>query len=176
MALFDLDDTQVQTPGDGRFWIAPGAVVLGQVTLHDECSIWFNAVLRADNEPITIGARSNVQDGCVVHVDPRFPVIIEQECTIGHMAMLHGCTIERGALIGIGATVLNGACIGAGSLIGAGALITEGKQIPPNSVVMGRPGKVVRTVTPEDTDRMKAGVAGYVSRWRHYCKSLVAHG
>ena len=108
----------------------------------------------------------------MIHVDPGFPVDIAEDCTIGHMAMLHGCTIERGVLIGIGAVILNGATIGAGCLIGAGALITEGKQIPPNSVVMGRPGKIIRPVTPEDTKSINNGVAGYVARWQHYAKHM----
>ena len=172
MALFSLDDDRVQTPAGGEFWVADSAAVIGKVRLGVDASIWFNAVLRGDNEPITIGARSNIQDGSVVHVDPGYPVIVEDDCTIGHMAMLHGCIVERGSLIGIGAVILNGAVIGAGSLIGAGALVTEGKKIPPNSVVMGRPGKVVRPVSDEDSKRMMSGVHGYVARSKHYAMAL----
>ncbi len=131
-------------PASGRYWVADNAVVLGKVTIGEDASVWFNTVVRGDNEPIVIGASSNVQDGCVLHTDPGFPLSIGAEATIGHMVMLHGCSIGRGALIGIGAIVLNGARIGEECLIGAGALIPEGKEIPPRSVVFGSPGKVMR--------------------------------
>ena len=173
MPLYTLVDDQVQKPEPGRYWVAPGAALIGKVTLGEDCSVWFNAVLRADNEPVTVGARTNIQEGCVIHVDPGFPVTIQDNCTIGHMAMLHGCTVERGALIGIGAIVLNGAVIGEGSLVGAGTLITEGKYIPPGSVVMGRPGKVVRSVSAAERNRIDAGVDGYVARWKTYANALV---
>ena len=172
MTLYSLDQDQVVTPEEGRYWVADNATIVGRVTLGEDCSIWFNAVLRGDNEPITVGARCNIQEGCVIHVDPGFPVEIGPDCTIGHMAMLHGCRIGRGALIGIGAIVLNGADIGAGSLIGAGALIPEGKKIPPDSVVMGAPGKVMRTLSAQDRARIEAGTAGYVARWKNYAAEL----
>lgn len=162
MALYSLDEKRVITPASGRFWVAENAVVLGNVTLEEDASVWFNVVIRGDNEPIVIGARSNIQDGVVMHTDPGFPLKIGTDVTIGHMAMLHGCEIGDGALIGIGAIILNGAKIGAGTLVGAGALVGEGKEIPPKSLVLGSPGKVVRELRDEDVARMKNGAAHYV--------------
>lgn len=172
MALYSLDGHQVETPGAGRFWVAPTATVVGRVRIGEDVSIWFNAVVRGDNEPIRIGARSNIQEGAVLHVDPGFPMDIADDVTIGHMVMLHGCSIGKGALIGIGAIVLNGAKIGAGSLIGAGALIPENKEIPPNSVVFGSPGKIMREVTDKDRARIQEGVDDYMKRWRQYTKGM----
>ena len=172
MPLYSLDGAKVATPGTGRYWVAPNATVVGNVSLGVDVSVWFNAVIRGDNEAIRIGARSNIQDGAVLHVDPGFPMHLGEDVTIGHMVMLHGCTIGQGALIGIGAIVLNGARIGAGSLIGAGALIPENKEIPPNSVVFGSPGKVVREVTPQDRARIAWGVDDYMKRWRLYAGAL----
>ena len=142
--LYDLEGVSPHLPEDGDVWVAPGAAVIGDVVMESGSSVWFNAVLRGDNERIRLGAGSNIQECSVLHTDPGFPLTIGANCTIGHRAILHGCTVGDGALIGMGATVLNGAVIGAGSLIGAGALITEGKIIPPGSLVMGAPGKVVR--------------------------------
>ena len=172
MALYQLDNQRVTMPVSGRAWVAPSATVLGNVTLHDDASVWFNAVLRGDNEPIVVGARSNVQDGCILHTDPGFPIAIGADCTIGHMVMLHGCTIGAGSLIGIGAIVLNGAKIGEGCLIGAGSLIGEGKEIPPHSLVFGSPGKVVRQLTEADVDRMRRGAMHYVQNWQRYATGL----
>ena len=160
------------TPASGRFWVADNAIVAGKVILEDDATIWFNSVLRGDNESITIGARSNVQDGCVLHTDPGFPMVIGADCTIGHMVMLHGCTIGAGSLVGIGAIVLNGAQIGEGCMIGAGSLIAEGKVIPPRSLVMGAPGRVIRQVTDADFERMRRGVDVYVARGRQFAKGL----
>jgi carbonic anhydrase/acetyltransferase-like protein (isoleucine patch superfamily) len=172
MPLYKLGDDAVTLPASGQCWIAPTAVVIGQVSIEEDVSIWFGAVIRGDNEPIRIGARSNIQENCILHVDPGFPMVIEEECTIGHTAMLHGCHIGRGALIGIGAIVLNGARIGAGAMVGAGALIPEGKIIPPNSVVFGTPGKVAREVTAEDRKRVDGGVADYMARWKRYAATF----
>src|SRR5262245_46081637 len=172
MALYELDGHAVAVPASGRYWVADNAVVLGRVTIGDDASVWFNTVVRGDNEPIVIGARSNVQDGCVLHTDPGFPLSIGDEATIGHLAMLHGCSIGRGALIGIGAIVLNGARIGEDCLIGAGALIPEGKEIPRRSVVFGSPGKVIRPVSDQELERIRAGVELYLSRWQLYARSL----
>lgn len=172
MPLYTFGEHAVTMPGNGRYWVAPTAVVIGRVTIEEDASIWFGAVIRGDNEPIRIGARSNIQENCVLHVDPGFPMVIEEGCTIGHLAMLHGCHIEKGALIGIGAVVLNGARIGAGSMIGAGALIPEGKVIPPNSVVFGTPGKVIREMTAEDRKRVDAGAAHYAERWKRYASDM----
>ncbi len=168
MALYSLGGVTPATPGAQRFWIAPNAVVLGNVALEDEASVWFGAVLRGDNEPIGIGERSNVQDGCVLHTDPGFPLTIEADCTIGHMVMLHGCTIGRGSLIGIGSIILNGAKIGEECLIGANTLIAEGKEIPPRSMVLGSPGKIIRQLTDEDVKRIHGSAQRYVANWKRY--------
>src|SRR5436189_17640 len=130
MPLFALGLYRPQLPAADRHWIAPGAQVVGRVTLGAEASVWFNAVIRGDNEVIRIGARTNIQDGAVLHSDEGSPLTIGADCTIGHRAILHGCTIEDGCLIGMGATILNGAVIGRGSLVGANALVTEGKVFP----------------------------------------------
>jgi carbonic anhydrase/acetyltransferase-like protein (isoleucine patch superfamily) len=172
MALFQLNGEEVTTPGEGRFWVAPTAVVLGKVEIAEDASVWFGAVVRGDNELIRIGARSNVQDGSVLHTDPGYPLDIGPDCTIGHMVMLHGCTIGRGSLIGIGSIILNGAKIGAECLIGANSLIAEGKEIPPRSMVLGSPGKVVRQLTDEDVKRFNGAAERYVKNWRRYAAGL----
>jgi carbonic anhydrase/acetyltransferase-like protein (isoleucine patch superfamily) len=172
MALYEFNGHRVSVPPAGRYWVADNAVLVGQVTIEEDVSVWFNSVARGDNEPIVIGERSNVQDGCVLHTDPGFPLTIGPEATIGHMVMLHGCSIGRGALIGIGAIVLNGAKIGEDCLIGAGALIPEGKEIPARSVVFGSPGKVIRQVREQELERMRWGVQLYLNRWKDYARSL----
>ena len=133
-------------------WIAPGARLMGRISLAPRSSVWFNAVLRGDIELISVGEGSNVQDGSVCHTDMGFPLSIGPNCTIGHMAILHGCTIGDGSLVGMGATVLNGARIGSGVLVGAGALVTEGKELPDGTLVVGRPAKVVRDLTPAEIE------------------------
>ncbi len=172
MALYELEGHRVAVPANGRFWVAGNATVIGRVSLDEDVSIWFNAVVRGDNEPIVIGARANVQDGCVLHTDPGFPLSVGAEATVGHLAMLHGCSVGRGALIGIGAIVLNGASIGESCLVGSGALIPEGKQIPAGCVVMGSPGKIIRQVTERDLERMRWGVQTYVDRGQAYARGL----
>ncbi len=172
MTIYRLADARVITPGDGRAWVAPTAVALGKVELCEDASVWFGAVLRGDNELIRVGARSNVQDGCVLHTDPGFPLDIGEDCTIGHMVMLHGCTIGSGSLIGIGSIVLNGAKIGEGTLVGANTLITEGKEFPPRSMILGSPGKVVRQLSEEESARLKASAGRYVANWKRYVQSL----
>lgn len=174
MAIYRLNDERVIMPGDGRAWVAPGAVALGKVELCEDASVWFGAVLRGDNELIRVGARSNVQDGCVLHTDPGYPLTIGDDCTIGHMVMLHGCTIGNGSLIGIGSIILNGAKIGDGCLIGANTLITEGKEIPPRSMVLGSPGKVVRQLSEEESERLKGSAGRYVANWKRYQAGLHA--
>ncbi len=149
---------------DVTAWVAPGAIIVGQVSLGAQASVWFNAVLRADNEPIYVGARSNIQESAVLHVDPGLKLTIGTDVTIGHQAMLHGCQVGNGALIGIQAIVLNGAVIGEHSLIGAGSLITEGKVIPPRSLVMGSPGKVVRELTDNEVAGLLNSAQAYVLR------------
>lgn len=174
MTIYRLGEYEVETPDSGEFWVAPNATVLGKVALCEDASVWFSAVLRGDNELIRIGARSNVQDGCVLHTDPGFPLDIGADCTIGHMVMLHGCTIGAGSLVGIGSIVLNGARIGEGCLIGANSLITEGKEIPPRSMVLGSPGKVVRQLSEDEAERLKASAGRYVANWRRYRSALAA--
>ena len=172
MALYELDGMRVELPGSGCYWVAENATVLGRVRIEDEASIWFNAVVRGDTEPITIGARANVQDGCVLHTDAGFPLCIGDEATIGHGAILHGCSIGRGSLIGMGAIVLNGAKVGEDCLIGSQALVPEGKTIAPRSVVMGSPGKITREVNDCDLARMRESFEAYVSRWKQYASGF----
>jgi carbonic anhydrase/acetyltransferase-like protein (isoleucine patch superfamily) len=155
-------------------FIAPSADVIGSVRLGEESSVWFNAVLRGDNDWIIVGAGSNVQDGSIIHTDPGLPVTIGARVTVGHQVMLHGCTIEDDSLIGNGAIVLDGAHIGAGSLIAAGALIAPNARIPPGSVVMGSPGKVARSIAERDLQRMHAGCEAYRRKAREYAAKLVA--
>jgi carbonic anhydrase/acetyltransferase-like protein (isoleucine patch superfamily) len=173
--LYTLDGIGPRLPEDGSAWVAPGARVIGRVVLEAEASVWFNAVLRGDNETILVGRGSNVQDGCVCHTDMGFPLTIGPDCTIGHMAILHGCTVGAGSLVGMGATVLNGAVIGPGSLVGAGALVTEGKEIPDGVLVVGRPAKVVRALTEAESARLVHSAAGYranIARFRRGLEPL----
>jgi len=157
---------------DPSAYVFDGAVIIGTVEIGANASIWAFAALRGDNEPIIVGAGSNVQESCVLHTDPGFPLIIGENVSIGHQAMLHGCTIGEGSLIGIQAIVLNGAKIGRNCLIGAGALIPEGKEIPDNSLVVGAPGKVIRTLTPEHIERLRATQASYMRRAAQYRQEL----
>lgn len=153
-------------------WVAPDASVIGKVALGQGVSVWFGASMRGDNELISIGAGSNVQENCVLHTDMGYPLTVGENCTIGHKAMLHGCTIGDGTLIGMGATVLNGAKIGSGCLIGACALITEGKEIPDGSLVMGSPGKVVRQLDATARAKLLASAASYQSNARRFRAGL----
>ncbi len=162
-------------PEIGRgVWIAPDANIIGKVVLEDEAGIWFGATLRGDNEVIHVGRGTNIQENTVCHTDIGYPLVIGPDCTIGHKAMLHGCTIGAGTLIGMGATILNGARIGAGCLIGAGALVTEGKEIPDGSLVMGAPGKVVRVLDATARARLLASAAGYRETARRFIAGLKA--
>jgi carbonic anhydrase/acetyltransferase-like protein (isoleucine patch superfamily) len=161
MTLYALDGVAPELPAGGA-WVAPGARLIGRVLLEEEASVWFNAVLRGDNEPVAVGRGSNVQDNCVCHTDLGHPLTIGPDCTIGHAAILHGCTIGEGTLVGMGASVLNGAVVGSGVLIGAGALVTEGKAIPDATLVVGRPGKVVRNLSAEEI----AGIRRSAERYR----------
>ena len=168
--LYELDGVKVDAHPDS--WVAETATVIGNVTIERDASIWWGSVLRGDNDPIVIGEGTNVQDGSVLHADPGFPLTLGRNVTIGHMVMLHGCTIGDGSLIGIGAVVLNGAKIGKRCLIGAKSLITEGKEIPDNSLVMGAPGKVVRTFTPEQAEQMMRNADSYQRNWKRYRDGL----
>jgi carbonic anhydrase/acetyltransferase-like protein (isoleucine patch superfamily) len=172
MPLYALDDRTPRFAARGRIWIAPDAHVIGDVVLEEDVSIWFGAVLRGDNEPIVIGARSNVQEGAMLHADPGFPLTVGAEVTVGHHAILHGCTVGAGALIGMGATVLNGARIGAGSLVGANALVTEGKEFPENSLIIGSPAKAVRTLDNAAVERLRASAMHYVKNARRFAAGL----
>ncbi|MET0273232.1 MAG: gamma carbonic anhydrase family protein, partial [Phenylobacterium sp.] len=147
MAVYNLGGVSPELPNDDEYWIAPTAAVMGRVILKKNASVWFGATLRGDNDPIIIGEGSNVQDGSVLHTDTGSPLVIGANVTVGHLVMLHGCTIGDNTLVGIGSIVLNGAKIGKNCLIGANCLITEGKEIPDNSLVMGAPGKVVRELS-----------------------------
>ena len=169
--IYDYADRRLKT--EGVFYIAPSADVIGSVSLGNEASIWFGAVLRGDNDWIHIGAGTNVQDGSIIHVDPGVPVVVGRNVTIGHGVMLHGCEIGDECLIGNRAMVLDGASIGAGSLIAAGALITPNTVVPPGSVVMGSPGKVVRAIAPRDIERMQRGGESYRIKAREYAAKLV---
>ncbi len=168
---YALGDKVLKTAGDD-YWIAPSAQVIGDVTLGHNVSIWWASVLRGDNDPIVIGDNCNIQDGCVLHTDPGFPLTLASDVSVGHMAMLHGCTIGEGSLIGINSVILNGAKIGKNCLIGAKALITEDKEIPDNSLVMGAPGRVIRDVSDEQKAHLQNVAAGYVARWQHYKTEL----
>ena len=172
MTVYALDGISPELPEEGEYWIAPGAVVIGKVRLERNASVWFGAVLRGDNELILVGENSNVQDACVLHTDPGAPLTIGRNCTIGHRAILHGCTIGDNTLIGMGATILNRARIGANCLIGANALITEGKVIPDNSLVMGAPGKVVGELNAEALAKLPKSAEGYVKNWQRFVKGL----
>ena len=168
MALYELDGLRPQVPASGDYWVADNATVLGNVIIEEDVGIWFGAILRGDNEHILLKRGCNVQDGSVFHADPGFPLTVGVNCTIGHMVMLHGCTIGDGSLVGIGAIVLNGAVVGEDCLIGAGSLVPEGKVIPPRSLVMGTPGKVVREMTVDDIAKLRIASSNYQARWRRY--------
>jgi carbonic anhydrase/acetyltransferase-like protein (isoleucine patch superfamily) len=153
-------------------WVAESATVIGRVHLGEQCGVWYGAVLRGDNEWITLGARTNVQEGAVLHTDPGFPLVTGEDVTIGHQALLHGCTVGDGSLIGIQAVVLNGARIGKGCLVGAGAVVTEGKEFPDGTLILGSPAKVVRELTPEQAARLKLSAAYYVANAERHRSQL----
>jgi carbonic anhydrase/acetyltransferase-like protein (isoleucine patch superfamily) len=165
-----------QTFGPGRFWVAPGAHVIGDVRLGEDVSVWFGAIVRGDNEPIRIGARSNIQDLSVLHSDPGSPLTIGEGVTIGHKVVLHGCTIGDNSLIGLGASVLNRARIGANSLVGAGALVTEGKVFPDGVLIVGAPARVARELTPEQIEGVKRSAEHYVANGRRFARELQVLG
>lgn len=172
MTIYALDGNAPEFPASGNWWVAPDATLIGKIILEEDASVWWQAVLRGDNEPIRVGARSNIQDGCVCHTDPGFPLIIGEGCTIGHKAILHGCTIGENSLIGMGATVLNGAKIGRNCIVGANALIPEGKEIPDNSLVVGMPGKVIRTLDEAAEANLRRSAGVYTANWRRYKAGL----
>ena len=172
--IIDLGDKKLKT-ADDNFWIAPNASIIGDVNLERDASIWFNAILRADNEPITIGEGSNVQDGAIIHTDPGYACNIGKKVTVGHMAMLHGCSIGDGSLIGIGSVVLNGAKIGKNCIIGSKALVTEGMDVPDGSMVLGIPGKIKKTLTEEEQSVVPLGADHYINNYKKYKQLAKSH-
>lgn len=175
MALYSIGDISPTLPESGNYWVADCARVMGAVILHENASIWYGCVARGDADTITIGANSNIQDGSVLHTDYDVPLNIGSHVTVGHMAMLHGCTVGDGSLIGIGATVLNNAQIGKNCIIGAHALIPEGKIIPDNSLVMGAPGKVIKQISDAQAEHLHLSAVHYVENWKKHkamCKRI----
>jgi carbonic anhydrase/acetyltransferase-like protein (isoleucine patch superfamily) len=171
MPLFSIGERRTELRGAHHF-IAYDATIVGSVILEENANVWFKVVIRADNDQVTIGEGTNVQDGSVLHVDPGFPMKLARRVTIGHKVMLHGCTVGEGSLIGINSVVMNGARIGAHTLIGANTLIPEGKEIPEGVLVLGSPGKIVRDLKPEEKDYLLKIAQGYVDRSRFYQDNL----
>src|SRR5688572_15855386 len=171
MPLFSIGERRVELRGEHHY-IAPDASVIGSVLLEADVSIWFKVVIRAENDRITIGEGSNIQDASVLHVDPGYPMTLGKHVSVGHKVMLHGCTIGEGSLIGINSVVMNGARIGRATLVGANTLITEGKEIPEGVLVLGSPGKIVRELKPEERDHLLKVARGYVERSRFYKTNL----
>ena len=167
MMIIDFDNKRLETDGDD-FWIAPNATVIGNVKLLKDASVWFNAVLRGDVELITVGQGSNVQDGAIIHTDPGFPCTIGKNVTVGHLAMLHGCEIGDGSLIGIGSVILNGAKVGKNCIIGSKALVTEGMEIPDGAMVLGIPGKVKKILNEEEQSVVSLGAEHYIQNYKKY--------
>ena len=172
MPVYALDDRIPQLPGEGEYWVAPDAHVIGHVRIGRNVGIWFGAVLRGDNELLDIGENTNIQEGVLLHTDPGFPLTIGRGVTVGHHAILHGCIVGDDALIGMGATLLNGARIGANSLVGAGALVTEGKSFPDGSLIVGSPAKAVRVLDAAAMERQRQSALKYVDNWRRYAARL----
>ncbi|MXP64945.1 gamma carbonic anhydrase family protein [Roseomonas sp. M0104] len=172
MPIYALNDIAPTLPEEGRYWVAPDAHVIGDVTLAEDVGFWFGAVARGDNTPIRLGARTNVQEGAMLHADPGAPLTIGADVTVGHHAILHGCTVGDGSLIGMGATVLNHARIGRHCIVGANALVTEGKEFPDFSLIIGAPAKVARTLEPETAEKLRASAANYVRNWRRFAAGL----
>jgi carbonic anhydrase/acetyltransferase-like protein (isoleucine patch superfamily) len=171
MPIFSLEERRVELRGEHHF-IAHDATLVGSVSLDNDVSIWFKVVIRADNEHVHIGEGVNVQDGSVLHVDPGYPLTLGRLVTVGHKAMLHGCTIGEGSLVGINSVVMNGARIGKGSLVGANTLIPEGRDVPDGVLVLGSPGKVVRDLRPEERDSLLRIARNYIDRSRLYKRQL----
>jgi carbonic anhydrase/acetyltransferase-like protein (isoleucine patch superfamily) len=171
MPLFAIGERRVQLLGEHHY-IAHDATLVGDITLHNEVSVWFKVVIRAENDRITIGEGCNIQDASVLHVDPGYPMTLGKSVSIGHKVMLHGCTIGEGSLIGINSVIMNGARIGRGTLVGANTLIAEGKEIPEGVLVLGSPGKIVRELKPEEKDHLLKVASGYVERSKFYKRNF----
>jgi carbonic anhydrase/acetyltransferase-like protein (isoleucine patch superfamily) len=176
MTIYALNDAAPELPPEGNYWIAPGAHVIGRVRLARDVSIWFGCVLRGDNELIDIGQGTNIQEGCTLHTDMGYPMSIGADCTIGHNAILHGCTIGEGSLIGMGATLLNGAKIGRNSIVGANALVTEGKEFPDNCLIVGSPARSIRTIDEATAARIVSTSRHYVANWQRFARGLKVVG
>lgn len=172
MPIYALDGHVPELPDAGRYWVAPGAHVIGRVRLAPDVGIWFGAVLRGDNELVDVGERSNIQEGAMLHTDVGFPLTVGVDVTVGHHAILHGCTVGDGSLIGMGATLLNGARVGNSCLVGANALVTEGKAFPDFSLIVGSPAKAVRTLDAAAIEKLRASAANYVANWRRFNAGL----
>lgn len=172
MPIYSLDDISPDLPEPGLFWIAPDAHVIGKVRLGQDVGIWFGAVLRGDNELIDIGAATNIQEGAMLHTDEGAPLSVGAGCTVGHHAILHGCTIGENSLIGMGATVLNHARIGRNCLVGAHALVTEGKEFPDNALIVGAPAKAIRILDEAAVERLRWSARHYVDNWKRYAAGL----
>jgi carbonic anhydrase/acetyltransferase-like protein (isoleucine patch superfamily) len=172
--VYELEGVRPSFEDEAASWVAPDACVIGNVSIGSGCGIWFGAVLRGDNEPISIGARSNIQEHTMVHTDPGFPATVGQGCTIGHRAILHGCTIGDNSLIGMGAIVLNGAVIGSNCLVGAGALVTERKVFADGQLIVGVPAKAIRPLTDAEIAGLKRSADSYVANQKRFAAGLVA--
>lgn len=172
MPIINLGARRPTLPGSGRYWLAPDASIIGDVVLGEDASIWFGALIRGDNDRISVGAGTNVQDGAVLHADTGFPLTIGASCTIGHRAILHGCTLADRVLVGMGSTVLNGAVVGENCIIGANALVTQGKRFAPNSLILGAPAKAVRSLTDEELRDILETAAEYVSNYRRFIAEM----
>jgi carbonic anhydrase/acetyltransferase-like protein (isoleucine patch superfamily) len=172
MPIYELDGQAPEFPGEGQYWVADTATLIGRVRLKREASVWYGAVLRGDNEWIELGERSQVQDNATLHTDPGLPLTIGANCVIGHNVILHGCTVGDDSLIGMGAIVLNGVRIGKNSLVGAGSVVTEGKSFPDNSLIVGAPARAIRPVNEKLAAMIREGADIYVQRWQRYAKGL----
>jgi carbonic anhydrase/acetyltransferase-like protein (isoleucine patch superfamily) len=172
MPIYELDGQAPEFPGEGDYWVAETATLIGRVRLKAQTSVWFGAVLRGDNEWIELGECSQIQDNATLHTDLGFPMVIGSNCVIGHNVILHGCTVGDDSLIGMGAIMLNGVKIGKNSLVGAGSVVTEGKTFPDNSLIVGAPARAIRTVDQKVIDMIRHGAGVYVRRSQQYAKGL----
>jgi carbonic anhydrase/acetyltransferase-like protein (isoleucine patch superfamily) len=172
MPIYELDGERPDLPAKGQYWVAETAVLIGRVRLLRNANVWYGSTLRGDNEWIELGEGSNIQENCTLHTDMGFPLTIARSCTIGHNVILHGCSIGENSLIGMGATLLNGARIGKNCLVGAGALVTEGKEFPDNSLIVGAPARVVRTLSAEAIAQLTGAAEHYVARSQQYATGL----
>jgi carbonic anhydrase/acetyltransferase-like protein (isoleucine patch superfamily) len=172
MPIYELNGASPEFPAEGEYWVAESASLIGRVRLKGQSSVWFGAVLRGDNEWIELGERSQIQDNATLHTDPGFPMVIGANCVIGHNVILHGCTIGDESLVGMGAIMMNGSRIGTNCIVGAGAVITEGKTFPDNSLVVGAPARVARTVDEKAREMIRGGADIYVRRSQEYAKGL----